>query len=411
MKLIDLLNIAYLTYGKRTRYKFVDEFIYKEGNCMDLMYHYLDLGYDIENEKLNFNKFHRSQHIWITFLLGLGIAKHYKLIDGVNVINSMPDEYLWMLTSIVHDYGYLKKGVTKEQDLRYIDKYKLLTDVYTANQLKITQRYSINYPQFLTYSYETIKRYYNYRKDELSGKEICNSCPISADIERIDHGIYGACESYKQYCDFYINEEYPRNCISTTKELDELSSLGYKHCFINKNQRIVKLAKTEPLLYKTACLITAQHNLFRSNNDYTDIKYKKYGLNELLSDSPIMVAKDNPLLFLLSIVDTIECTKRFKDLVLEKDRKNCECSHNFGLTIKEVIQNVYVELNNDGIVIDYSMLFEVIRNKCFKRDKKKRTIAMYRILLQHIENVFNLKTWIKGCKTNMVDKYTIKISF
>lgn len=60
--------------------------------------------------------------------MGLGIAKHYTLLDNVNVINDMPDDYLWMLTSILYDYGYLKKEVSEWPDLVDVDNYNLLED-------------------------------------------------------------------------------------------------------------------------------------------------------------------------------------------------------------------------------------------------------------------------------------------
>lgn len=76
----------------------------------------------------------------------------------------------------------------------------------------------------------------------------------------------------------------------------------------------MRLARTEPLLYKTACLIAAQHNIFKSENLESDTTYKEYGLNSLLSTTPIAVSNANPLLYLLSVVDTIECSKRYEKI-------------------------------------------------------------------------------------------------
>lgn len=44
------------------------------------------------------------------------------------MINGMPDDYLWLLTSILHDYGYLKKEVSEWPDLVDVDNYNLLED-------------------------------------------------------------------------------------------------------------------------------------------------------------------------------------------------------------------------------------------------------------------------------------------
>ena len=252
MKLKDFLNDAFHNYGPRKgsleNQKDIEDFIYNYSRCLDMLYYYLDIGHRSGIENYNFVSLYRVQHIWITFLLGLGIAQKYNLLDKVNVMNNMPDQYLWMLTSIVHDYGYLKIGITKYPNLLDIDRYKLLDDNCSIAQLKPTDNYSVTYPQFLTYNYATIKGYYRYAKDRIFNNEINGL--FSKDRETVDHGIFGACQCYNEYCDFYIAHTYPRYCISNKDDIDTVRQMGYNEFKINNSEAILRLAKSEPLLYK-----------------------------------------------------------------------------------------------------------------------------------------------------------------
>lgn len=400
MILIEFLNTSFLQYCKYNRnwdkYDKVQDFIYRQEKCLSMIFHVLDLGYN--HNDLMIKNLYRSQHILITFLLGFGISQHFNLLQGVNTINNMPDHYLWMLTSLVHDYGYLNAGLSQKQELNNINgKYNLLSDKSTAKQLSITSDYSYIYPQFLTYPYDIIKYYYNYRKEKLNKYDNIAG-------EAIDHGIYGACKCYEDYCDFYIKHEFPRSCISPTDNKAEIENMGYELVKINNDSNILKLARTEPLLYKTACLITAQHNMFRSLNEETDREYEEYGLYPLLSTKPIAISKENALLYLLSIVDTIECTKTFERLSVSNDKNVAE----FSLSIKKVLNSVSIELNDDGITVDYSGLETVIgKYRSLVNAKEKRTL-MKNKLFKQVEYVKGLKDWIE-CKTHMNNEYSITV--
>ena len=107
--------------------------------------------------------------------------------------------------------------------------------------------------------------------------------------------------------------------------------------------------------------------MFRSTNLESDLVYNQYGLTQLLSNSPKAISKDNPLLYLLSIVDTIECTKCFQNLSLPFS------SRFFNLKINIILDNVFIDLINDSIIIDYSQLNDAIDNywAFFKREEKK----------------------------------------
>ncbi len=394
MILLDLLEVAFQQYRDERhlhrRWDRLNSFFYNKDECLTLLYHILDLGHDHYSEILPDNLY-RCQHTFVTFLLGWAMAKRYGLLEGINVINSMPDEYLWVLTSLVHDYGYIKAGIAREISLEALDgKYHLLSDTCSFKQLDSTIDYSSRYPHYLTYSYETISNYYNYRHSTLK------SYPPSKDYEANDHGIYGACKCYEEYCEFYIKNEYPHYCITINDNADDIKRMGYEHYIVNNRPEIVQLARTEPLLYKTACLITAQHNMFKSTNA-TDSDYEHFGLHPLLSSAPIAIDRNNPLLFLLSLVDTIECTKRFEKMPLK------DGGYTIGIPIEFVLHNVRIRMDDDGIIIDYSSLSKVISNynSSLREDLQVE-------LNKQVRNVVGLKDWVK-CETRQIGQYTVKV--
>ena len=399
MVLLDLLNDAFLQYRSERHLKgdwdSLDSFFYKKHECLRLLYRILDLGYD--HADIMPDNLYRCQHTFVTFLLGWAIAKRYGLLNGVNVINTIPDVHLWVLTSLVHDYGYLKSGIARKIPIEELDsKYHLLSDACTAKQLESTIGYSSEYPQFLTYSYDTISNYYIFRLSTLDSS-------LSKDFEAIDHGIWGACKCYEEYCDFYIKYVYPRSCITTSDNPDDIKLMGYDSIWYNNNPTIVVIARTEPILYKTACLITAQHNMFRSSNTTSDLEYEKFGLNPLLSTEPIAIDKRNPLLFLLSLVDTIECTKRFEKLFMPDGAP-------ISIPIKKVLQNMQIQFDDDGIVVDYSSLSVVFNSFHSLCNSKRKREVLHDELTRQMRSVIGLKDWVK-CETSLVEPFVVKILF
>jgi len=110
-------------------------------------------------------------------------------------------------------------------------------------------------------------------------------------------------------------------------------------------------------------------------------------------------------LFLLSLVDTIECTKRFEKLYWIDG-----CSKPISLPIKHVLDNVQIQLNDDGIIIDYSSLSSVIKNYCSLFNSKKKKAALRVELDKQMSSVIGLKDWV-NCETIYVGPLITKIVF
>lgn len=105
------------------------------------------------------------------------------------------------------------------------EQYLLLSDKSSYMQLSSTVDYSARYPQFITYFYDTIARYYAYKVKRLANARVAER--YNKDGETVDHGIFGGCQCYKEYCDFYIKYEYPHSCISADDDKHEIAAQHY----------------------------------------------------------------------------------------------------------------------------------------------------------------------------------------
>lgn len=379
MKLIDFLESSYLDdlheRQIRERYGSINAFIYDDKRCYSIIHRLLDLGrIDVMFPPEEFRK--RSIHILITYLFGLGISKKISIIDNANAFNELNADYLWVIVAIAHDYGYLRDELLVSPDLCVIDEDDLLlSDGYGEKiQLRDLDSFSKRYNQYMTYSYETIRDYYTYSKAYHSN---------GTTGETVDHGILGGCLCLQKYSKFFKDHVYPRYCVAFDGA-EGLAIMDNKVAF-REDQRLNRLYRDELLMYKAACLVTAQHNMFKSSSAETDETYMRYGLTELLSDKPVAVTKSNPLLMLLSIVDTIECTKRFYDSPIG---------------IKDILETIDIALYDCSIRVDFGNLKTLIEEKCSSLlDRLKR----------HINAIETMPSWIE-CGVKKDSEYCLTVT-
>lgn len=183
--LLEFIEEAFQSYrGYHGGYHSVNDFISNNERCLDLIYRLLDIGRD-DGKVLTKRNFDRASHILITFLLGLGIDSKIRLLDGVNVFNTMPDAYLWMLSSVLHDYGYFRRELLKRTAYESLPlRHNLLADEYKEEAIRCLNAYENRHQQFCTFSCDVIRNYYDYRELTLSNYSGVNG-------ERNDHGIMG----------------------------------------------------------------------------------------------------------------------------------------------------------------------------------------------------------------------------
>lgn len=291
-----------------------------------------------------------------------------------------PFSYVWTLVSLYHDYGYqyetnplymdeLLKTKSKKRlfRIRSTHNENMLGVVKQKEQiehsvwdfknrerhiypnkggksLSLSEREVIeNYletrmPSFrcadmFTYpmprlSYSRINQYFNYR---LMGME---------DWSCVDHGIMGGLLFYDLIIKNYLweysreKERNPNTCI-------------YSFIISNILDRTlsVNLEQTAMFLYVADCIMN--HNIWKASPDKEDI-YREYGLDFLIGDKFRKISfRNNPLLFLLCFVDTLEPYKNFHKCTF--GRGIDEMEYNW-----ENVENIYrrVEIEvKEGIVI------------------------------------------------------------
>lgn len=281
----------------------------------------------------------RPRHIVSVWLMGLVFSKIGDMNKGCHPLYGDEDFYLlWLLTAIIHDYGYFLDEVTKNV------VSNLVSDCYLFGTKKMQDVFSPikeeKYKSILSYDIDTISKYYHYSLDYHKKK---------GDLEKADHGIVGGCKAFDDYYNWWI-KRMPR---------------------YNESQRNEEI-------YKMACALVAQHNIYKSSDEETDEEYGKWGLYSILSTSPVSVTKDNKMLSLLCLVDTVDVNKR-----------------------EEVSNNVYkliaASCDNNEIRIGYDQYINT--ETSIEKGKK---IDIYKATL-------GLKTWTEY-KTTSESGMTIAIS-
>ena len=294
--------------------------------------------YDEDLLLLNENYKNRTIHSVCVFLLGLTIGKFCDLFNKCEKVISdeeiqclEPDRNiikyrLWILASVLHDYGYFSKNIMNENlDIRSYLPYVLSDDCYY--DCKLLRDYSSNHSNVLKLSYKEIEWYNDYVRayHERNPDE----------FEKNDHGIIGGVEIFEKQA----------------KSFKERSSNHEIHRSVYKKNI---------LYYKTACLTVCQHNIHKSKNKESDEVYKQYELDSLLSSSEYSVGIDTPLLALLSLVDTVECIKR-----VYKTEKSIE-----EFSVIDILKMIKICVHNDRIVLDYNALYRKMESSEMNNTKE-----------------------------------------
>lgn len=315
-----------------------EQMVNDDGACLKLIRSCLDFQSKVITDSRN-----RASHILVTWLLGIGLGKHFKLDELGSEFEDGSYQKLWLQSALLHDYGYFLKetsdeGLTIEE---ISGDYALLTDDYDGvlsclNGLSGSKKFH----SYFTYSYKEIISYYAY------AQYLHQKYPESgSNAEKNDHGIVGACVAFNSFCQSAVK-----------------AKANAPHYGIIQTQKI-------------ACMIAASHNIFKSGDKDADEVYKQYGLADLLSTSAVRITKENQLLLLMSLVDTIECTKRFSQ------RRNPSAYLQQATTLK------YVDITtDDGIELDFSRLSTYIA-------KERKSEDMGKLLLRHVNALRGISTW------------------
>lgn len=270
----------------------------------------------------------RAKHILITYLIGsifstfggLGEKIRKDLLEGDEL------DKIWMPTALYHDYGYYDEHI-KEFNYNLEQNFK----PYLLNEKEIGSLKELR-ERVMAYTLEEIINYDKYARDFHEKQDLKNA---EKQNEMIDHGIFGAVKVYAR----------------------QKKKIG-------RNER-----------FRCVCLTIAQHNIFKSGENKTDIEYEKYNLDRLNSKSEFRIDERTPLLLFLSLVDTIECAKK---LGKKKNKKAY-------LKMKTILDNISISVTPNILEVNYSELAQKVNDK--KRDELHETYKKY------IEGVERIGDW------------------
>lgn len=337
--LLELMDEEYRKANLRLPYKSIMDFLtdeHKSSEFIRKITHddsFPDI--DEDNELFQLSQT-RARHSAITYLIGLVFADfadlRIQIIKKLKKDKNMNFLYLWMITSLYHDWGYFSDNL-KNRDLEYRKTYKyyLFDNNYEDKRLSVLNNFAEKNPDAFCYTYEEILAYDKYARRFHDKRDIENRKKgYSKEIERIDHGILGGVATFNDL---------------TKKAL--------------KNDLIVLPSVLNAIKY--SCITIAQHNIYKSDSSEKD---KEYGdmLKRLHSNSSHIVDNTTPLLLFLCLIDTIECVKRFSKSENKNDntRKKTTKVESSYLYTKTVLSKIKAEVTKTTIVLDYSELFSEI---------------------------------------------------
>lgn len=283
----------------------------------------------------------RARHSVINYLLGRvimqfgGIYKEFNSVLEEYTFKAQIADKVWTLTTLYHDIGYFKEDI-RNSDLDYKTKYKyyLYTDDYNyekEKELDVLKNYVNNFPKAFAYSYEEIEAYDIFDRNRRAERK---------DIELLNHGIYGGA---------YLFDQKMRKVIKTNGE------------------------KIDFLIIKLFCITIAQHNIFKSESRKEDIFYPEK-LYKLKCVDEFRISQETPILLFLSLIDTIECVKRFSKK---------ENSRSF-LTTCTVLDAIKVSVADDMLCLDFKEL---------KKKVLEKNNHLKEVYYKYIRSLVQLDSW------------------
>lgn len=301
-----------------------DELINDNHWCLEIIRTNLD--FRSNNFQINKAYAYRFRHIVICWLLGIGFMDFIAQTMKYDMIF----QRTWQLSVFTHDYGWFCDEAFSKPETGFLSSfgdYYLLKDNYNTPTLACLQNFMANNPNITPYTYDVIERYYfssiNYHKQQ---KELGNT----EDKETCDHGVVGACLAFKEYAEF----------IEKRKQLAEGASI------IEIN--------------KTACLITASHNIWGGDK----------------------IRKENELLSIMALVDTIECTKLFTYY----DKANRSKSL---ISWKDLYSHIKLSIDKTNITLQLHDLVQYVDSL----NQNKRFVEIKTKLDKYCNSLKRIDTW------------------
>lgn len=310
-----------------------------ENSARDFIYNYFKYGsksYALDTWANSMNGYiqMRNVHTVNVFFIGAFLQR---MIDENIAIKSevsfdYPFSYIWYLFCLAHDLGYVHEKYSKvylelpnrrnyrrycSHNVKCFSKFMPrkrwyqehgIDVIYTAPPFGARSNiahYSRNVLHELScnieytngtiikrprYSEETKNNYFYYRLYEM---------------QALDHGIVGADELFSKLVINYVKE------YRVMASRDFFRDTFYE--FHNDRGLHFSCEQFKIFAYIADCI--ASHNMYKAeDNEESKSRYADYSLYSLLPDKFELISyKDNPLLFILCVADTIEPSKKFRN--------------------------------------------------------------------------------------------------
>lgn len=328
--LYSLMNEQIIKLDTKSGYEIIDEFITDDGKSMQFIKS-LSNVFEVNNGGVYEIAKIRARHSVITFLMGMIFSEFgglYGSIASVVNLEEANNFRLWLLTSLNHDIAYFSDRLKNGKiDYKKTFKYYLFDENSEDDFLKYVRLFPKQYMSTLAYSYEEILLYDKYARKYHKEKGDTK--------EQVDHGI-----------------------------------LGGVITFYNSIRKIKKSGcnENEILIAEASSLTIAQHNIFKSSSKECDRKYPEGLLKKLGHDSSFRINRKTPLLLLLSLVDTIECVKKF-------GKKDQEDNGNKSFEALTVLKSIFVFSDKEKIEIDLSEFAKKMKKKGIDKEEYWKSIS------------------------------------
>lgn len=311
---------------------------------------FADVGLNNEAEHENNDLYKvaqiRAKHSVITYFMGLVFKQFGGIFDSID-----DNETIWRKTAMYHDSGYYSTYVTREKLDLHKDtniKWYLLDDTY-ENDLQILSGYRKRHSEDFAYEYLDLENYFKYfvLRKQRTPKDYSNGGDEEENYERRtenqEHGILGSTLVFNNLINKLINK---------------------KSCNLKELEKIKKF-----------CLAIAQHNIYKIK-DERDIKIAEQISDDFVDKINIVkIDKKTPLLLFLSLVDTVECIKKFS--------RGENPEHYF--TTKIVLGNLYLLVEKNKITLDFTSLR--------KRAENDKIEWFQRIFDDYKNGLLKLNSW------------------
>ena len=323
----DLPPISDVVNNKEKCIRYINKILLKYGNKVLISDHLMSDKYD-----------YRVKHVLFSFGLGVVFASFCNLratIEHEYERYKIQDSfiYAWLTLCLYHDYGYfIGAGYLRTEKIQ-----ELRLDHYIFEYHHCTSRYS---KELYEKYYE--EKYANQNWDK-------NDYYESEYGEVGDHGILGGYLLFQQLCSSEIKQKTPKKKLAKAvfESMEKDTNIEYHP------ERIP--------FYQDICYRIMEHNIWKKQT----ILPKCNPLHMIDLDNFNIIDIDEPLLFLLSLVDTIEMTKKFCQYIDDSSEKKQN------IYPKTLASKINICVNQSRIEIDYSGFEKHIKKYKKAEDIKK----------------------------------------